>query len=85
MIGGTGDGRVTYRPVVKGAAAIGQDGRVCTENSSGRALAMRDLMRELRETGESKGGGPAFSKEDRSRFLRALEDAVQNEKRRAGP
>ena len=79
---GEGDIVVTLE---KGAAAIGHDGRAFTKDSIGMALAMRDLMRELRETGESKGGGPAFSKEDRSRFLRALEDAVQNEKRRAGP
>ncbi|MEQ8266360.1 YaiI/YqxD family protein [Parvibaculum sp.] len=81
----TGDIPLASRALEKGAAAIGHDGRAFTKDSIGMALAMRDLMRELRETGESKGGGPAFSKEDRSRFLRALEDAVQNEKRRAGP
>ena len=73
----TGDIPLASRALEKGAAAIGHDGRPFTTDSIGMALAMRDLMRELRETGESKGGGPAFSKEDRSRFLRVLEDTVQ--------
>ena len=41
------------------------------------ALAMRDLMKDLRETGEVKGSGRGFTRDDRSRFLRALESAVQ--------
>lgn len=80
----TGDIPLASRALEKGAAALGHDGRPFTTDSIGMALAMRDLMRELRETGQSKGGGPAFSKEDRSRFLRALEDTVQKAKRRTG-
>ena len=41
------------------------------------ALAMRDLMGHLRESGEISGNNPAFTKEDRSRFLRVLEEIVQ--------
>lgn len=87
---GTGDIVVTSdiplaaRALEKGAAALGHDGRPFTKDSIGMALAMRELMRDLRETGAAKGGGPAFSKEDRSRFLRALEDAVQALKRQPG-
>jgi len=40
-------------------------------------VAMRDLMGHLRDTGEVRGGGPTFSKQDRSRFLSELENAVQ--------
>lgn len=73
----TGDIPLASRALAAGAAALGHDGRAFTKDSIGMALAMRDLMRELRETGQSKGGGPAFSKGDRSRFLSALETAVQ--------
>ena len=81
----TGDIPLASRALERGAAALGHDGRPFTKDSIGMALAMRELMRELRETGQSKGGGPAFSKEDRSRFLRALEDALRDAKRRAAP
>ena len=36
---------------------------------------------KLRETGDMQGGGRAFTKQDRSRFLQALETAVQAAKR----
>jgi uncharacterized protein YaiI (UPF0178 family) len=80
----TGDIPLAARALENGAAALGHDGRPFTKDSIGMALAMRELMRDLRETGAAKGGGPAFSKEDRSRFLRALEDAVQALKRQPG-
>jgi uncharacterized protein len=47
------------------------------------ALAMRDLSRHLRETGESKGYNAGFTRQDRSRFLQALEEAVQAIRRQA--
>jgi len=40
-------------------------------------LATRDLMAGLRETGAITGGPRSFSKQDRSRFLSALETMVQ--------
>jgi uncharacterized protein YaiI (UPF0178 family) len=43
--------------------------------------ASRDLMTELRETGEIKGSGRAFTKQDRSKFLNALDTALQQIKR----
>jgi hypothetical protein len=46
-------------------------------------VAMRDLMTHLRETGEIKGYNPSFSKQDRSRFLNALENVIQGLRRRA--
>jgi uncharacterized protein YaiI (UPF0178 family) len=45
------------------------------------ALAMRDLSRHLRETGESAGWNASFTRQDRSRFLQALEEAVRAIKR----
>ena len=44
-------------------------------------LAMRDFSRHLRETGQSKGTNASFTRQDRSRFLQALEEAVQSIKR----
>jgi len=45
------------------------------------ALSMRDLNAHLRDTGEIRGGGPSFTRQDRSNFLQALETAVQAAKR----
>jgi len=41
------------------------------------ALAMRDLNRTLRESGEISGFNRSFTGKDRSRFLNALETAVR--------
>jgi uncharacterized protein YaiI (UPF0178 family) len=45
--------------------------------SIGTVLATRNLMADLRERGEVGGGPAPFSKADRSRFLQALENAIQ--------
>jgi uncharacterized protein YaiI (UPF0178 family) len=42
---------------------------------------MRDLQRHLRETGESRGLNASFTPRDRSRFLEAMEQAIQALKR----
>ncbi len=52
-----------------------------TEDGIGAALATRELMAQLRETGEVAGGNPSFGKKDRSRFLGALDAAVQAARR----
>lgn len=77
----TGDIPLAARCLEQGAVVLGHDGRPFTSDSIGMALAMRELMRDLRESGASKGGGPAYSKQDRSRFLRSLEDNIQAIKR----
>ena len=69
------------RCLKSGAKAIGNTGKPFTEASIGMALAMRELSQHLRETGESRGFNAAFTKQDRSRFLEALELAVQASKR----
>ena len=38
----------------------------------GNALAMRELLAELRITGEVTGGAPPFSAKERERFTNAL-------------
>lgn len=77
----TQDIPLAARCLKKGAKAIGNTGKPFTEASIGMALAMRDLSAHLRETGESRGFNASFTRQDRSRFLQALEQAVQDVKR----
>jgi len=80
----TADVPLADRCVKRGARAIAPTGRVFTEDSIGADLASRNLMTALRETGEIRGGGRPFTKQDRSRFLGALDSAIQAI-RRTGP
>ena len=64
------------RCVKKGARILDPRGRVFTEESIGGALATRDLMTYLRETGNITKGPAPFEKRDRSRFLRHLDELV---------
>jgi uncharacterized protein YaiI (UPF0178 family) len=73
----TADIPLAARCLKRGAQAIGPTGKPFTQEGIGMALAMRDLSAHLRETGESKGYNAGFTKADRSRFLQALEEAVQ--------
>jgi uncharacterized protein YaiI (UPF0178 family) len=64
--------------VAKGARVIRHDGSTVTQANVGAQLAMRDLMADLRAADPFRqGGGRAFSKADRSRFLDALEREVR--------
>jgi uncharacterized protein len=70
----TNDVPLAARCVAKGAKALAPNGKVFDADSMGMALAVRDLMTDLRDTGEISGGGPrGFSPQDRSRFLNALD------------
>lgn len=69
----TADIPLAARALEKGAFAVGPTGKVFTAETIGTALAMRDLNRHLRETGESKGYNAAFAPRDRSTFLQALD------------
>ena len=77
----TQDIPLASRCLKNGARAIGNTGKPFSDTSIGMALAMRELSQHLRETGESRGFNAAFTKQDRSRFLEALEQAVQGIKR----
>ncbi len=73
----TADIPLAARSLKKSAQVIGPTGKPFTEAGIGMALAMRELSAHLRETGESKGYNASFTKQDRSRFLEALELAVR--------
>lgn len=84
---GTGDIVITAdipladRCVKIGARVLGPTGKPFSADTIGMALAMRDLNTHLREAGEIKGYNAGFTKQDRSRFLQALEHIVQELKR----
>jgi uncharacterized protein YaiI (UPF0178 family) len=78
----TSDIPLAARCIAKGARVLPFNGEPIDERSVGATLASRDLMTHLRDTGEITGGGPRpFSRQDRSRFLNALETLVQAVKR----
>lgn len=78
----TADILLAARCLKAGAQCIGPTGKAFSDANIGMAVAMRDMQRHLRETGESRGFNPAFAPRDRSLFLQALENAVQAGKRR---
>lgn len=79
----TADIPLADRCLKKHAHVIGPTGKPFTQASIGMALAMRNLMSDLRETTDLKSYNKAFSKRDRSDFLQALEQAIQNIKRKS--
>lgn len=78
----TNDIPLAARVLKAGGLALGANGKTFTDASIGAALAQRGLMEHLRSVGEMTGGPKAFSQADRSRFLTALDAAVQKAKRR---
>ncbi len=77
----TNDTPLVARCLDQGALAIKPDGEPFTENGISMALANRELMQGLRESGEITGGPRPFGKSDRSEFLNRLETTVQAAKR----
>lgn len=74
----TGDIPLAAKCVEAGAEVLRHNGERFTQANIGQQLAMRDLMADLRAADPFRqGGGKAFSKADRSRFLDALERAIR--------
>jgi len=78
----TADILLAERCLKKDAKVVSPSGKPFTPDNIGVSLAMRSLSAHLRETGEISGGGPSFTKQDRSRFLQAFEEAIQKIKRK---
>ena len=78
----TADIPLADRCVKAGALVIAPNGRAFTGDSIGMALAVRDLMTDLRSTGEATTGPRPFSPRDRSAFLSALDQAIRRLTRR---
>lgn len=80
----TADVPLAARCVANGAVALDSKGRLLTADTIGEAVAVRDLMEELRATGQASGGPAAMTAKDRSKFLSRLDEAI-NAARRAAP
>lgn len=70
------------RCLERGAQAISPSGRPFTGDNIGSALAGRAIGEHLRSMGQVTTGAKPFSPADRSRFLSALDEAVNRAKRR---
>ena len=75
----TGDIPLAAKCVAAGARVLRHNGDAFTQANIGQQLAMRDLMADVRAANPLGvgGGGKAFTKADRSRFLDALEREIR--------
>lgn len=73
----TADIPLAARCLHRGAQAVSPTGHRWTGDNIGGALAGREVARHLREIGAGGGGPAPLTKQDRSRFLSALDTAVQ--------
>lgn len=80
----TADIPLAARCLKNNAVALSPSGKPFTPDNIGMALGMRDLNRHLREATGNQTFNAGFTKEDRSRFLNALENAIQAIRRRNG-
>ncbi|WP_298107199.1 YaiI/YqxD family protein [Bradyrhizobium sp.] len=78
----TADIPLASRCVKTGAEVIAPNGKPFTEQSIGMTLAVRNLMADLRSSGEITGGPKSFAARDRSAFLSALDQAIRRIQRR---
>jgi len=78
----TNDIPLAVRCLERGALALRPNGEAFTENGIGMALATRNLLQGLRDSGQITGGPKPFARADRSNFLDRLERTVQAAKRR---
>src|ERR1700687_2705035 len=69
------------RCVKAGAEVLAPNGKPFTEQSIGMTLAVRNLMTDLRSSGEVTGGPKSFAPRDRSAFLSALDQTIRRVQR----
>ena len=79
----TSDIPLAARCLDKGARALSPNGRVWSPANIGNALAGRELARHLRELGVATRGPAAMTRQDRSRFLSALDTELRHALRAA--
>jgi uncharacterized protein len=73
----TADIPLASRCIKAGAEVIAPNGKPFTEQSMGMTLAVRNLMTDLRSSGEITGGPKSFAPRDRSAFLSALDQTIR--------
>jgi uncharacterized protein len=72
----TSDIPLAARCVAKAAVVLDPKGRLLTEANIGEAVGIRDLMEDLRQSGESTRGPAPMMPQDRSRFLAKLDEVI---------
>jgi uncharacterized protein YaiI (UPF0178 family) len=77
----TTDIPLAARCLAKGARGVAPSGRIWTQDNIGNALAGRAVGQYMREIGMTTGGPVPLTKQDRSRFLSALDTLVQAARR----
>ena len=77
----TSDLPLADRCLKNGALVLGPSGRAFTVDMIGAALAQRSIGEHLRSMGEVTRGPRPFQPADRSRFLSALDEAVNRSRR----
>ena len=73
----TSDIPLASRCLARGARTLGANGKTWTADNIGGALAGRAVAQHMREIGMATGGPAPLTRADRSRFLGALDTAVQ--------
>jgi len=73
----TSDIPLAARCLKKGARVVSPTGKHWTQANIGNALAGREIARHLSELGTNTRGPAPLTKRDRSRFLSALDTALQ--------
>jgi uncharacterized protein len=73
----TADIPLASRCVKAGCEVIAPNGKPFSEQSIGMTLAVRNLMTDLRSSGEVTGGPRSFAPRDRSTFLSALDQTIR--------
>lgn len=72
----TADIPLAARCLANGARVLDPKGHPFSESDIGSALALRDLMADLRQGGIVTGGPAAMTPKDRSRFLSKLDEVI---------
>lgn len=79
----TADILLANRCLKVGTRAISPTGKAYTEDNIGQTVALRDLLSELRCSGQITGGPSPMNQRDRSQFLQQLDNAIQAVRRSA--
>jgi len=81
----TADIPLAARCLAKESHVIDPRGHPFSESDIGSALAMRELMADMRQDGTVTGGPAPMTPKDRSRFLSKLDEAVNAVRRNPSP
>jgi uncharacterized protein YaiI (UPF0178 family) len=74
----TADIPLADKVITKNAHAIDHRGKLFTEDNIKQYLAIRDLMQNIRDMGETTKGPAPFSTKDAQKFANSLNSFIQN-------